>query len=215
MANTSVLFQPIKVGGTWLKNRIIMPSMATNFSSKDGSFTRKHYGYYVERARGGVGLIITEAMPVRFPYGANQDRFGSIIDGKQNQEWYEVNESIHSFGAKIIAQIYDAGFLAFSGKGPEAQALCPIEYAGAKAVSKEEIVQLKAAFVNAAKNAVMAGFDGVELCVAAYNRDLFSFTLPICTSSMNSSLPLQTSVLTNMAAVLKTASVCWVSLSAR
>jgi len=163
MANTSVLFQPIKVGGTWLKNRIIMPSMATNFSSKDGSFTRKHYGYYVERARGGVGLIITEAMPVRFPYGANQDRFGSIIDGKQNQEWYEVNESIHSFGAKIIAQIYDAGFLAFSGKGPEAQALCPIEYAGAKAVSKEEIVQLKAAFVNAAKNAVMAGFDGVEL----------------------------------------------------
>ena len=54
------LFEPTKIGIMKLKNRIVMPAMDTNYSSEDGFVTRRLVNYHVERAKGGVGLIIVE-----------------------------------------------------------------------------------------------------------------------------------------------------------
>jgi len=54
----SKLFEPIKIGIMKLKNRIVMPPMGTNFASEDGFMTKRLVNYHVERAKGGVGLII-------------------------------------------------------------------------------------------------------------------------------------------------------------
>lgn len=54
------LFEPIEIGTMKLENRIVMPAMGTNYSSEDGFVTRRLVNYHVERAKGGVGLIIVE-----------------------------------------------------------------------------------------------------------------------------------------------------------
>ena len=64
MGDFRTLFSPIKIGDLQLKNRIIMPAMGTNLSNSDGTVSDRAITYYVERAKGGAGLIITESCPV-------------------------------------------------------------------------------------------------------------------------------------------------------
>ena len=74
MSNLSILNTPIKVGDVFIKNRFEMPPMDTNYDNLDGTLSRKQYAYYVERARGGVGLIVTEAVSVSHPHGLITER---------------------------------------------------------------------------------------------------------------------------------------------
>ncbi len=60
-ANTEKIWQPIKIAALELKNRFVMPSMVTNYCSKEGYVTEKFIEYHKARARGGVSLIIIEA----------------------------------------------------------------------------------------------------------------------------------------------------------
>ena len=57
----SLLCQPFAFGNLNLKNRIVMPPMATRYASADGAVSQRTINYYEARARGGVGLIIVEA----------------------------------------------------------------------------------------------------------------------------------------------------------
>lgn len=57
------LFEPIRIGRTEIKNRLVMAPTGTNFAG-DGSVTRRAMSFYVERAKGGVGLIIVEGMQI-------------------------------------------------------------------------------------------------------------------------------------------------------
>ena len=59
-----LLEQPGQIGGLRLKNRVVMAPMGTNYSTTDGLSTARDVAYYAERARGGVGAIMTEAMVV-------------------------------------------------------------------------------------------------------------------------------------------------------
>ena len=54
------LFEPITIMGLVLKNRLVMPPMATNMATEDGKVTDGHIRHYTTRAKGGVGLIIIE-----------------------------------------------------------------------------------------------------------------------------------------------------------
>ena len=54
------LFDPINIRGLTLKNRLVMPPMATGMATEDGEVTDRHIKHYTTRARGGVGLIIIE-----------------------------------------------------------------------------------------------------------------------------------------------------------
>ena len=55
------LFEPARIGKLWIRNRTVMSPMLKNYGNRDGSVTQKYIDYFVERARGGVGLIMTEA----------------------------------------------------------------------------------------------------------------------------------------------------------
>ena len=61
------LFQPIKINQLEVKNRIFMSPMSTNFATKDGYVTDEMIYYYSRRAKGGVGLIVTEVTMIEQP----------------------------------------------------------------------------------------------------------------------------------------------------
>lgn len=66
------LFSPIRVGNIILKNRIGMSAMDTCYFSMEGTLTPKAVAHYLERAKGGAGLIVTEISPIDWPHGKNQ-----------------------------------------------------------------------------------------------------------------------------------------------
>ena len=73
----SILFSPFNIGRLKLKNRVVLPPMGTCLGDINGAVTQKLLDYYVERAKGGVGLIIVENTLVTSRYGiqiANQLR---------------------------------------------------------------------------------------------------------------------------------------------
>jgi 2,4-dienoyl-CoA reductase-like NADH-dependent reductase (Old Yellow Enzyme family) len=67
MDSLDLLFSPFSIGCLRLKNRILMAAMGNNFSHPQGPVSNRAITYYAERARGGAGMIITEASPVSCP----------------------------------------------------------------------------------------------------------------------------------------------------
>ncbi|HUT52838.1 MAG TPA: NADH:flavin oxidoreductase [bacterium] len=101
------LFQPIKIGGCEIKNRIVMAPMNTVMSLDNRGFVNEQIlAYYAARARGGTGLIITECvlgtrMASEFPYTSNLHLFDvTHVPGLE-----ELTETIHVFGAKAFIQL--------------------------------------------------------------------------------------------------------------
>ena len=74
MPQFTKLFEPGKIGTIEMKNRIIMPPCGTHYSSLDGFVTDRQVTYYGERAKGGVGLIVTEGAGCR-----KRGKFGSFL----------------------------------------------------------------------------------------------------------------------------------------
>lgn len=146
----SVLFQPFRLGSLELRNRLIMPPMVTFLASEAGAVTQRMIDYYVERARGGVGLITVESA-----YILEKDRdMGRLgIENPQLQVGLaELAESIQEQGARVFLQLNHRGSVLSirRGKGPDE-------------LSREEIDDLLEAFGGAALRAQKSGFDGVEI----------------------------------------------------
>ena len=106
------LFQPIYLGELKIKNRIVMPAMGTNFATEDGFVTEQLKGYYEERARGGVGLIIVEISCIQSPIGKVIPRQLSIDDDRCVAGLQELAEVIRKHGAKAFLQLHHGGRLA-------------------------------------------------------------------------------------------------------
>src|SRR5512136_741404 len=104
MARFENLFSPFQIGSLELKNRIVMPPMATNFAGEDGFVNERHIAYYLRRARGGVGYITSEHTGVlrqgrAFPNMA-------LIDSDQHiPSFKKLVEAVHKEGGKIVIQI--------------------------------------------------------------------------------------------------------------
>lgn len=161
------LFSPIKVGNVTLKNRIVMPPMDTNSNNMDGSLSRKCFQYLAERARGGVGLIIMEAVSVDWPEGKISERQLSMNSRNITTELHDLAEVVHSYGGKIIPQLHHGGFLAHPEFCNGAESISASDMSSpfppARAMTVEEIKNMIQKFVNAAKNAQLSGMDGVEI----------------------------------------------------
>ena len=179
MSNLSILNTPIKVGGVWIKNRFEMPPMDTNYDNLDGTLSRKQYAYYVERARGGVGLIVTEAVSVSHPYGLITERQMNFKSPNSTPEWHDLTDSVHAFGAKIIPQIHHGGFMAIPAYNHGEQSVSASDFNGARAMTAEEVKAVIADFINAAINARNGGFDGVQIH-ASHMYLINQFLSPIC-----------------------------------
>lgn len=161
------LFQPITIHHTVLKNRIVMAPMSTNLGKGDGRISQDQINYYTERAKNGVGLIITEAMSVH-PTGAHRVRKMSLMKDDYVPELRTLTDSVHRFGAAIIAQMNHQGrTVTYMPDGYSALAPSPIASRKTGVVPREmtaeDIRQLQSAFAEAARRAEQAGFDGVEI----------------------------------------------------
>ncbi len=170
------LFTPEKVGSIEVKNRVVMSPM-TRCRALGNIPNELMAEYY--RQRSGAGLIITEGTAPS-PNGLGYARIPGIFSDEQVQGWEKVTSAVHQAGGKIIVQLMHTGRISHPFNMPEgARVLAPsaVKPAGQMwtdaaqmqdfpvptAMTADDLELTKAEFVNAAKNAMEAGFDGVEL----------------------------------------------------
>ncbi len=164
------LFEPYRLGTMELKNRIVMPPMATHFAGEDGSVNDRHIAYYLRRVRGGVGYITFEHTGIlrqgrAFPNMA-------LIDKDQHiPSFRKLVEAVHREGGKIVIQINHAGrqtSSSFTGSPIVAPSPipCPVRKEMPRELSIEEIQTIVEAFGSAARRVKETGADGVEIHMA-------------------------------------------------
>ncbi len=161
------LFQPFRLGELELRNRIVMPPMATKYSSHDGFVTDQLKDYYAARAHGGVGLVIVEASCVDAPTGKGFQRQLLVDHDRFVAGLAELVDVVKQGGANIAIQLHHAGLEARSsitGVQPVAPSAIPKPgYEVPRELSTEEVSELVLCFARAAQRAKHAGFDGVEM----------------------------------------------------
>ncbi|MDD3746324.1 MAG: NADH:flavin oxidoreductase [Anaerostipes sp.] len=163
--------QPIRINQIELKNRLVMPPMATS-STKDGRVNEKILNYYSEKSAGGyIGLIITEHSYVNAQGIANPGQM-SISRDSDIEGLAQLVQVIHQNGTKVIAQINHAGSAAsrkvtgmvtISASAVLNEGLTGKNGELPEAMTKEQIAQIIEDFSAAARRAKKAGFDGVEI----------------------------------------------------
>ena len=156
------LLAPLDLGFTTLKNRTLMGSMHTGLEEKPGGFERMA-AYFAERARGGVGLMVTGGI------GPNEE--GGVYSGAAKLTTLEeaekhkiVTRAVHEADGKICMQILHAGRYAYSPKSVAPSAIqAPINPFKPRELDEEGIEKQIADFVNCAMLAQVAEYDGVEI----------------------------------------------------
>jgi len=161
------LLSPFQVGPLNLKNRIVMPAMGTNYADREGYVTEQIKLHYEKRARGGVGLIITEYTCVDCPEGRGSPNQLCCYDDRFIPGLSELVKVIHRHGARVVLQLCHSG-----RNSSEAITGCQLVAPSALAapgmdmpreLSIIEIGKIIEKFAAAAVRAVKAGFDGLEL----------------------------------------------------
>lgn len=178
----SKLFTPIKIGSMEIRNRTFMSPMSLGYESQDGTINETLEAYFLARAEGGVGCIITDALSVdpNVPYLGNTLCFRNE---DSIQKYKEFTDKVHSLGAKVIPQITHPGpesISAFFNVTPVASSDY-INSMGKKvrALTLEEIPEIIEKYALTSYQAKQAGFDGIELhCAHAYML-LGSFLSPM------------------------------------
>lgn len=175
---TPLALQGFEFGPLPIRNRLVVAPMSRVSAGEDGMPTERMNRYYVSFARGGFGLVITEGTyPDRKASQAYRNQPG-LTTSEQTEGWKRVVESVHRSGSRIIVQLMHAGALvqenprvdrgiapsevrpkgekmpAYGGSGP---------YPVPRRMGAEDFESVKEGFVQAARHAVEAGFDGVEI----------------------------------------------------
>ena len=160
------LFSPLRIGPVVVRNRIVFSAHLTNYA-EDGLPTQQHADYYAARAKGGVGLIITEehsTHPTDWPYEKLIHGFHrAVIPGYQ-----KMTRAAHDHGVPIFAQLNHNGGQASSmfsrlpvwAPSPVPD---PMFREVPKAVERHEIAEIVAGYATVAGHCAEGGFDGVEL----------------------------------------------------
>ncbi len=174
---SSLLFSPYKLGRVELKNRVVMAPMTRSRSigNVPGDIVAK---YYEQRA--GAGLIVTEGTSPS-PNGLGYPRIPGLFDAAQVAGWKKVTSAVHAKGSRIFVQLMHTGRVGHPDNLPEgARVLAPsalaapgqmysdkaqkqLEHPTPSAMTEAEIETAIGEYVESAKRAIEAGFDGVEL----------------------------------------------------
>ncbi|WP_410515176.1 NADH:flavin oxidoreductase/NADH oxidase [Paenibacillus sp. BR2-3] len=159
------LFTPYELKGLTLKNRVVMPPMCQySVEKQDGIPTDWHYVHYVSRAVGGTGLIIVEMTGVHLDGRiTNQDT--GIWSDDHIAAYRRITDGVHANGAKIGIQLGHAGRKAVDAEPPVAPSAIPFDENSKTpaALTQEGIAEMIEAYREAARRAVQAGFDTVEV----------------------------------------------------
>lgn len=156
------LLKPLDLGFTTLKNRVLMGSMHTGLEEEKNGFS-KLASFYEERAKGGVGLIVTGGISPNFrgrlaPFGSEMSKPWHV--GKHRQ----VTDAVHKYGSKICLQLLHAGRYSYHPFSLAPSAIkAPINPFKPKAMSERQIKNTIKHYARGAKLAQKAGYDGVEI----------------------------------------------------
>lgn len=176
------LFSPVRIGETTVKNRIFMPPISTNLADK-GYVTDDLVAHYAARAKGGVGLIVTEVTTVEPTYTYLPGDM-SICDDSYIPGWEKLTKAVHQYGAKILPQLFHPAYMAFPVPGTP-RLIAPSNvgpyYAkeAPRAVTVEELQVIVRQFGEAAARVRQAGGDGVEIHAAHAHGLLGGFLSPL------------------------------------
>ena len=162
------VFSPLTIRGMTLKNRVVMMPMGSDFAGHDGELSDEHIKYYELRACGGTGLIMVENVCVKYPEGSNGTTQLRLDKDCYIPRLFTLTEACHRQGALMGIQINHAGASAMSsriGMQPVSASRFPSKAGGEipRGLSKEEITSIAKDYGTAAKRAVNAGFDVVEI----------------------------------------------------
>ncbi|MBA4124137.1 MAG: alkene reductase [Acidobacteria bacterium] len=173
------LFDALKIGNLELKNRIIVAPMTRSRADDAGVQTEIVTEYYRQRAT--AGLIITEATNVS-AMAKGYVRTPGIYTVEQIESWRKVADAVHARGGKIFMQLFHTGRISLpdflpNNAAPVAPSAVkangenktdggPKDFVEPREMTAPEIKQTVKDFAEAAKNAIAAGFDGVELHAA-------------------------------------------------
>ncbi|WP_324198874.1 alkene reductase [Nocardia amamiensis] len=172
----STLFDPVTIGGLQLPNRLVMAPMTRNRATPEGLVTELAGEYYAQRA--SAGLIISEGIQ---PSVIGQGYFltPGLHNAEQTDAWRQVTDAVHRAGGRIFAQINHCGRIGHPALYPDnALPLAPsavasgeqlftpdgmLDHPTPREMTTEDIAATITDFTAAARNAIAAGFDGVEL----------------------------------------------------
>lgn len=178
-----ILLRPIQLGDIRLANRIIMAPMTRDRAGEGDAPTDLMIEYYAQRA--SVGLIVTEGVQPS-PAGKGYWRTPGIHSTAQVDGWGKVADAVHARGGRIVMQLMHCGRVVVpANRGYEADVIapsalaCPVPVPGPdgtpvacadpRAIDAAELPALIEEYAQAARNAVAAGMDGVELhCASGY-----------------------------------------------
>jgi len=172
MQRLTRLFEPIQIKDMWLKNRIVMPAMATNYCTEFGFVNDRVIDFYVERAKNGVSLIVIENTCIDWPegkVGPSPIRADTAVSVKG---LHELAEAVHYYDVKLATNLQHAGrqasLISTEGKGvvsaseiPGAHAAIPKEIP--RKLTIDQIREIEAKFAEAALRTKNAGFDAAEI----------------------------------------------------
>jgi 2,4-dienoyl-CoA reductase-like NADH-dependent reductase (Old Yellow Enzyme family) len=187
-----ILFSPAKLGTVVLANRAIVSPMTRTSATNGGRATDVMVGCYAGYARGGWGLVVTEATYIDEKHSQGYHHQPGIANDAQRDSWRPVVEAVHREGAPIFMQVFHAGALSqgnhwlkgsiapsvvaplgaqaerYNGSGP---------YQTPREITRDEMDEVVSAYGAAARRAIDVGFDGVEVHGAnGYLMDQFLTT---------------------------------------
>lgn len=178
----TTLFDELQIGSMILKNRTFMAPMSLGYGDQTGIPTLQEQAYWLERAKGEVGCIITDATSVdpNTPYLGNTLCFRSE---ESILEYKKFTDKIHAYGTKIIPQITHPGpesISSFFGVTPiSSSGYLNSMYQQTRELKIEEIPNIISMYANTSYQAKQAGFDGIELHCAHGYMLLGSFLSPL------------------------------------
>ncbi|MDO7911165.1 alkene reductase [Pseudomonas sp. 22-AL-CL-001] len=187
--NVSPLFDPVQLGTHTLKNRIVLPPLTRSRSSQPGNVPNDLMAtYYAQRT--SAGFMVTEGTQIE-PRGQGYAWTPGIHSRQQIEGWRTVTDAVHAQGGVIFAQLWHVGRVSHTSLQPGGEApVAPSAIAATavkvfietgpgtgelaepsvpRALSTAEVKDIMQLYAQAARNALEAGFDGVEIhCANGY-----------------------------------------------
>ena len=179
----SILFESTTLGPYSLKNRIVLPPLTRSRSSQPGNIPNDLMATYY-RQRTGAGFMVTEGTQIE-PRGQGYAWTPGIHSAEQILGWRRVTDAVHAEGGTIFAQLWHVGRVSHTslqpnGEAPVAPSAIPAEGVSVfietgpgtgalappsmpRALTTAEVKELVQLYAQAARNALDAGFDGVEI----------------------------------------------------
>jgi len=165
--NPGPLFEPLRIGGLTLPNRIVMAPMTRNVSNA-GIPRQEVTDYYVRRAGGGAGLILTEGVVIDRPAAKNEQNIPEF-HGFALDRWREIFSAVHAAGGLIAPQIWHMGWCGYSEDSfqpapVDSPSGIPAYGTGdVEPMTENMIADTIAAYARAASDAVAIGADAIEI----------------------------------------------------